>query len=105
MVKTTTPPNLLDLANLLRLGLENFCTDINFMLKRTVGVYWRLCWGIFTPVVLILVFLYFVSTLKRIEYEGKPYPDVVLGKNKIIYTSQSHHPMFQGSVGRCWASA
>lgn len=49
------------------------------MLKKTVGAYWRICWGLFTPVVLIIVFFYFVATLERIEYEGKPYPNIVLG--------------------------
>lgn len=49
------------------------------MLKKTVGVYWRVCWGLFTPTVLILVFFYFIATLERIDYEGKPYPNLVLG--------------------------
>lgn len=54
------------------------------MLKKTVGAYWRICWGLFTPTVLILVFLYFIATLERIEYEGKPYPDIVLGSYMML---------------------
>lgn len=26
-------------------GLSNFCNDIEFMLNRKVGWYWRVCWG------------------------------------------------------------
>lgn len=66
------------------------------MLKKTVGAYWRISWGLFTPVVLILVFFYFVSTLQRIDYEGKPYPNIVLGITSLInvLNVQSKSPYF-----------
>lgn len=60
-------------------GLENFCDDIEFMLKRRVGWYWRLTWGFISPVVLIAIFIYFMATIERLKHEGKHYPDLVLG--------------------------
>lgn len=62
-------------------GLENICQDVHFMLKQKVGLYWRICWGLITPVVLIIIFIYFVATLEEITYEGKQYPTITLGKN------------------------
>ena len=39
-------------------GLENFCHDIEYMSKRHVTVYWRLCWNVITPIFMIVVFIY-----------------------------------------------
>lgn len=62
------------------LGLENICLDIEFMLKRKPGIYWRFCWGILIPVVLIFVFGYFIATLEPLKYESKQYPPDIIGK-------------------------
>ncbi|XP_060521730.1 sodium-dependent nutrient amino acid transporter 1-like [Cylas formicarius] len=56
-------------------GLDNFCTDIEFMSKSKVGPYWRICWGLITPVLLIVIFVYFVATLQPLKYgDGLLYP-------------------------------
>ncbi|XP_047995017.1 sodium-dependent nutrient amino acid transporter 1-like isoform X2 [Leguminivora glycinivorella] len=39
-------------------GLENVCLDIEFMLGLKTGIYWRWCWGILTPAMMITVFIY-----------------------------------------------
>lgn len=33
-------------------GLDNFCSDIQIMIKRPVGMFWRLCWKFVSPVLL-----------------------------------------------------
>ena len=64
------------------LGLQNICDDIHFMVSTKVGIYWRITWGIVTPGVLIIIFIYFLATLTRITYGSFEYPDHVLGKTK-----------------------
>lgn len=59
-------------------GLENFCTDIEYMLKRKVGWYWRISWGIITPVVLTVILVYFVATLDRLKYNTYDFNDLAL---------------------------
>nr|ALE20589.1 nutrient amino acid trasporter 2 [Leptinotarsa decemlineata] len=49
-------------------GLDNFCTDVEFMTKKKVGIYWRISWGIITPVLLLVIFVYFLVTLKPLTY-------------------------------------
>ncbi|XP_072381161.1 sodium-dependent nutrient amino acid transporter 1-like [Diabrotica undecimpunctata] len=49
-------------------GVDRLCLDIEFMSKRKVGIYWRLTWGLLMPLLLILIFLYFIWTLKPITY-------------------------------------
>ncbi|CAG9830612.1 unnamed protein product [Diabrotica balteata] len=49
-------------------GVENFCIDLEFMTKKKVGVYWRISWGVVMPLLLIVIFFYFVSTLKPLVY-------------------------------------
>jgi solute carrier family 6 (neurotransmitter transporter, glycine) member 5/9 len=61
-------------------GVDRFCADIEFMLKRKTGIYWRSCWLIFTPFIMISVFVYFVWTWKSIDYNGNEYSTGMHGK-------------------------
>ncbi|KAF2369074.1 Sodium:neurotransmitter symporter [Trinorchestia longiramus] len=49
-------------------GINNFCKDIEFMLNRKTGYYWKFCWAVFIPLVLIGVFLYTVATAKPLQH-------------------------------------
>lgn len=60
------------------LGLENFCADVEFMLKRRLGLYWRVCWGVVTPLVLIVIFIYFLCSLERLKNGIYEIPDTAL---------------------------
>ncbi|KAJ8957365.1 hypothetical protein NQ318_004844, partial [Aromia moschata] len=59
-------------------GLENICLDLEYMLKRKAGAYWRICWCVVTPLILITVFFYFIATLEELTYEGKSYPTNII---------------------------
>lgn len=56
-------------------GLENFLDDVEFMLSRRPSVYWRICWGIITPVLLTAILIYTIAIMKPLEYSGIAYPD------------------------------
>lgn len=49
-------------------GLQNFCLDLEFMTKHKPGLYWRLCWGLIMPVLLVVIFIYFAATLPVLTY-------------------------------------
>ncbi|ERL91033.1 hypothetical protein D910_08375, partial [Dendroctonus ponderosae] len=55
-------------------GLENVCQDIEFMTKRKPGIYWRVCWCLVIPLVLICVLVYFLVTFEPLKYESKDFP-------------------------------
>ncbi|KAF2901807.1 hypothetical protein ILUMI_04380 [Ignelater luminosus] len=59
-------------------GVENFCNDMEFMLKQKVGVYWRITWGVITPISLVVIFIYFLSTLTRLTYGHYEIPEIAL---------------------------
>ncbi|XP_060521687.1 sodium-dependent nutrient amino acid transporter 1-like isoform X2 [Cylas formicarius] len=59
-------------------GLEEFCLDVEFMLKRKTNFYWRICWCLLIPITLIAVFFYFVTTIQELTYEDKSYPTRVI---------------------------
>ncbi|XP_055585925.1 sodium-dependent nutrient amino acid transporter 1 isoform X2 [Uranotaenia lowii] len=59
-------------------GLENFCRDVEFMTQRRVGIYWRLCWGLITPVFMLAVFIYSLIEYEWPTYSGKSYPSDAL---------------------------
>ncbi|XP_058468054.1 sodium-dependent nutrient amino acid transporter 1-like isoform X1 [Malaya genurostris] len=55
-------------------GLENWCHDVEFMVQRKVGPYWRLCWGLFSPFLMIIVFIYSLVKYEWPTYGDKLYP-------------------------------
>nr|CAD7455001.1 unnamed protein product [Timema tahoe] len=56
-------------------GLNNFCHDLEFMQGSKVGLYWRLCWGLITPVILFIVLIYFLVQMEPLKYGDYLYPD------------------------------
>lgn len=54
-------------------GVDRFCKDIEFMLNRKTGLYWRICWKYLTPTIMIGIFVYFVYTWKAITYQDVDY--------------------------------
>ncbi|XP_030768074.1 sodium-dependent nutrient amino acid transporter 1-like [Sitophilus oryzae] len=59
-------------------GLENICLDITFMTNKKPGLYWRICWCVIVPVVMIGVFVYFLVTIEPLTYEGSLYPNDII---------------------------
>ncbi|KAK7869294.1 hypothetical protein R5R35_000904 [Gryllus longicercus] len=56
-------------------GLDNICNDLAFMLKRKAGSYWRITWGLVTPIFLIAVLIYAAVEDEPLEYGQETYPD------------------------------
>lgn len=48
------------------------CLDIEFMLGIKNSFYWRICWGIITPLLMIAVFFYSFITTDRLMF-GRTY--------------------------------
>ncbi|XP_030241857.1 sodium-dependent nutrient amino acid transporter 1 isoform X2 [Drosophila navojoa] len=55
-------------------GTDRLCKDIEFMLGRKVGLYWRLCWSIFTPLIMTIILIYFYATYEPLIYNNQPFP-------------------------------
>ncbi|BFF93232.1 sodium-dependent nutrient amino acid transporter 1 [Drosophila madeirensis] len=55
-------------------GTDRLCKDIEFMLGRKVGLYWRLCWSIITPLIMTVILIYFYATYEPLAYNDKIYP-------------------------------
>ncbi|XP_068205011.1 sodium-dependent nutrient amino acid transporter 1-like [Palaemon carinicauda] len=56
-------------------GINNFCRDIEFMLNRKTGYYWKFCWAILIPVLITIIFIYSqveAKPLKVGSYEFGP---------------------------------
>ncbi|XP_012245180.1 sodium-dependent nutrient amino acid transporter 1-like [Bombus impatiens] len=65
-------------------GIENFLDDIEFMLDRKASSYWRICWFLLTPLILILIFFYTVATLSPLTYGGRGYPATAHAAGTVI---------------------
>ncbi|XP_054009977.1 sodium-dependent nutrient amino acid transporter 1-like isoform X1 [Hylaeus anthracinus] len=55
-------------------GIENLLNDVEFMLERKTTSYWRICWFLVTPLILITIFIYTVATLSPLTYGTKGFP-------------------------------
>ncbi|XP_068082060.1 sodium-dependent proline transporter-like [Anabrus simplex] len=56
-------------------GLRQICNDLEFMLGKRPGLYWRMTWGFFAPVILLCIFVYSLVGFKPLNYESYDYPD------------------------------
>lgn len=63
-------------------GTDRLCKDIEFMLGRKVGLYWRLCWGVFTPLIMTIILIYFYATYEPLIYNNQPFPTWAYGESK-----------------------
>ena len=55
-------------------GIKRFCKDVEFMLGRYPGFYWRFCWAVVTPLLLISILVYSIATMEPIKYKDYVYP-------------------------------
>lgn len=55
-------------------GLENFCWDIEYMSGKQVSFYWRICWSVVTPVLMIIIFVYSAISIRPLTYSKLNYP-------------------------------
>lgn len=61
-------------------GVDRLCGDVEFMLGLKTGWYWRICWAVITPCMMLTILVYEFATIKPLMYNGKLYPDYVYGK-------------------------
>lgn len=66
-------------------GLENLCWDIEFMLGRHVTIYWRLSWGLITPGIMIIIFLYSMINMQNPTYGIYEFPQEYITAGWIIF--------------------
>lgn len=72
-------------------GVNRFCHDIEFMLGKKTGFYWRFCWGILTPLMMIAILVYFVlnwspPTYHDYEYHPKMHGEILKTFNYSKYS-------------------
>lgn len=77
-------------------GLENLCVDIEFMLGIKTSWYWRICWSIVTPIVMITVFMYAMVTTEALVFGGTyVYPSgAYIAGNMLQYIGMALIPIF-----------
>ncbi|XP_066597905.1 sodium-dependent nutrient amino acid transporter 1-like [Prorops nasuta] len=60
-------------------GLRNFLNDVEFMIGSRPSVYWRVCWLIVAPVLMIVILIYTIATYVPPTYDGMIFPDYAYG--------------------------
>lgn len=67
----------------LRTGVNRLCRDVEFMINMKPGLYWRLCWAIFTPLLMFIILFYTFIIHKPLSYKGQSYPEWATSMHKI----------------------
>ena len=55
-------------------GKHKLVKDMNFMMERQLGIYWKFCWFYFIPVTLSCIMAYTLVCYKPVEYAHAPLP-------------------------------
>lgn len=53
--------------------------DVEFMLGKQLGIYWKFTWGIFIPLSMTAILIYSLTTVKTFEIKGYVYPSSLTG--------------------------
>lgn len=49
------------------------------MVGLNTGIYWRLCWGLITPGLMLAVLIYTLMDMKPLTYKNVEYPAIAHG--------------------------
>lgn len=52
---------------------------MEYMLEMKVNIYWRICWAVITPVLLIIILIYSMAVMEPITYGSYEYPESAHG--------------------------
>lgn len=67
-------------------GVNRLCKDAEFMLKgRKVGLYWRWCWAVVTPLIMTLILVYFLVTYEVLTYNNAIFPTWAYGRFNYLH--------------------
>lgn len=82
---------VLAIAELLTLGwiygVSQICKDAEFMLGIQTSWYWRICWGIITPLMMISILIYQIVQYEPLKYNGYEYPTTYHGMSNLLICS------------------
>lgn len=56
-------------------GLGNIVRDIEYMLGIRLGLWWKICWKIVNPLVLVFIFVTVLKYNTKVTYNGVEFPD------------------------------
>lgn len=55
-------------------GVRRVARNANMMMSKNPGWYWRCCWGIITPIVMLIILIYTYVSYVPLTYKTVPYP-------------------------------
>lgn len=55
-------------------GVRRVCKNAKLMINQNPGWYWRSCWGVITPIVMLIILIYTFASYVPLTYKGIPYP-------------------------------
>ncbi|CAK9801905.1 Sodium-dependent nutrient amino acid transporter 1 [Anthophora plagiata] len=67
-------------------GLSNFLNDVEFMLGGRPSIYWRFCWALITPTLMIVILIYTIATYKPPTYDGVQFPTYAYGIGWFVFS-------------------
>ncbi|KAH8380522.1 hypothetical protein KR009_011178, partial [Drosophila setifemur] len=55
-------------------GTKRLCQDAEYMLNIKTSNYYRICWSIVTPLVMVVILVYTLLTMRPLSYNGQEFP-------------------------------
>jgi len=63
-------------------GVKRVCRDVEFMLGRKTSIYYRLCWGFITPLLMTIILVYMLVLYEPLQYKDYTYQTGVYGESQ-----------------------
>lgn len=61
-------------------GVKRVCRDVEFMLGIKTSIYYRICWAVITPLLMLAILVYMLVLYEPLKYKNYTYQSGVYGK-------------------------
>lgn len=66
-------------------GVDRLCRDAEFMIGKSPSIYWRICWGVITPLIMTAIWIYTFVAYEPLTYKNVEFPSWGYGKIITLY--------------------
>jgi len=61
-------------------GVKRLCRDVEFMIGIKTSLYYRICWAVITPLLMLAILIYTLVLYEPLKYKDYTYQSGVYGK-------------------------
>lgn len=72
-------------------GVKRLCRDVEFMIGIKTSLYYRICWAVVTPLLMLTILIYTLVLYEPLKYKHYTYQSGVYGKQEGLTPQSQYH--------------